>query len=509
MARIDNIQQWFNSMPLKKKVALLLVLLMATGSLFLFLSWSQRIDYQVLYSNLSDEDSGMIIQKLKEMRIPYRVTPGGIMVPSDKVYSLRLELAAQGLPQGGGVGFEIFDKRDFTMTDFVQKLNYQRALQGELSRTIKSLPEVELCRVHLAIPEKGLFTKEEDRPKASVFLKLRSGRRLSQSQIQGIVHLVSSSVDGLSPEDVTVVDSRGELLTAPKKDSLLALTQSQVEFQKAIERELEDRVVTILEPVVGRGKVKAKVSAQIDFTKIEKTEERYDPDSQVVRSEQKLIEKSSKTSPGGTPGVSSNIPGKTGVEFTTGSYSEKKTETVNYEISKVMSHTVLPPGEIKRLSVVALVDGTYAQEEGSKDKRYIPRTEEELKKFESMVKNAVGFVANRGDDVRVINMPFQEDSSQKEEVREKEKEIIPIIMTGVRYAVPFVALVFLFLFIIRPIIKALLTPQKPAVRELPRTVAELERQIEAQGISRPDIIEWARNNPQKAAQLIKGWIEER
>lgn len=509
MAAMNNIQQWFNSMPLKKKVALLLVLLMATGSLFLFFSWSQRIDYQVLYSNLSDEDSGMIIQKLKEMRVPYRVTAGGIMVPSDRVYSLRLELAAQGLPQGGGVGFEIFDKRDFTMTDFVQKLNYQRALQGELSRTIKSLPEVELCRVHLAIPEKGLFTKEDDRPKASVFLKLRPGRRLSQSQIQGIVHLVSSSVDGLSPDDVTVVDSRGELLTAPKKDSLVALTQSQIEFQQGIERELEERVVAILEPVVGRGKVRAKVSAQIDFTKTEKTEERYDPDSQVVRSEQKLVEKSSKTSPGGTPGVSSNVPGKTGVELTSSSYSEKKTETVNYEISKVMSHTVILPGEIKRLSVVALVDGTYTQTEGSKEKKYIPRTEEELKKFEAMVRNAVGFAESRGDDVRVINMPFQEDYSQKEESEVKEKEIMPVVLTGIRYTFPIVAVVLLFLFVIRPIIKTLFTPPRPVVRELPRTVAELERQMEEQGISRPDIIEWARNNPQKAAQLIRGWIEER
>ncbi|MCX7794681.1 MAG: flagellar basal-body MS-ring/collar protein FliF [Thermodesulfovibrionales bacterium] len=508
MASLNNIQQWLNSMPLKKKVMLGFILLMTAGSIILFLSWSQRVDYQVLYSNLSDEDSGMIIQKLKEMRVPYRVTPGGIMVPSDRVYSLRLELASQGLPQGGGVGFEIFDKRDFTMTDFVQKLNYQRALQGELSRTIRSLQEVEQCRVHLAIPEKGLFTREEERPKASVFLKLKPGRRLSHSQIQGIVHLVSSSVDGLSPDDVTVVDSRGELLTSPRKDTLISLTQNQIEFQQAVEKELEERVVAILEPVVGRGKVRAKASAQIDFTKTEKTEEIYDPDSQVVRSEQKHIERSSKTSPGGTPGVSSNIPGKTGADLTANSYSEKKSETVNYEINKIMSHTVILPGEIKRLSVVALVDGSYINSEGG-GKKYIPRTEEELKKFEAMVKNAVGFVAKRGDDVRVINMPFHEDYIQKEETEEPAREIMPVVITGFRYTLPLLALLLLFLLVIRPILKAILSPPVPVIKELPRTVAELERQMVQQGLSRPDIIEWARNNPQKAAQIIKGWIEER
>ncbi len=508
MPAIDNIREWFSTIPLKKRIALIGIILMGAGSIFLFISWSQRIDYQVLYSNLSDEDSGLIIQKLKELRIPYRVTPSGIMVPSDKVYSLRLELAAQGLPQGGGVGFEIFDKRDFTMTDFIQRLNYQRALQGELSRTIKSLQEVESCRVHLAIPEKGLFSKEEERPKASVFLRLKPGRTLSKSQIQGIVHLVSSSIEGLRPEDVTVVDSKGEMLTAPRRDELVALTQNQVEFRQHVEKDLEDRVISILEPVVGRGKVRAKVSAEIDFTRIEKTEEKYDPDSQVARSEQRTVEKSSRVAPGGVPGVSSNIPGKQTVETSSGSYSEKKTETVNYEISKVISHTVVSPGEIKRLTVVALVDGTYAGAQGSKERRYIPRTEEELKKFEAMVKNAVGFVATRGDDVRVINMPFQEEPP--EEAEEPSKDVMPVVITAVRYSIPLIALLLLFLFVIRPLIKTLTSPPPPKIRtELPKTVQELERAMELQGLSRPDIIEWARNNPQKAAQLIKGWIEER
>jgi flagellar M-ring protein FliF len=508
MPAIDNIKDWFGSMPLKKRIALIMVILLTAGSMFLFISWSQKVDYQVLYSNLSDEDSGLILQKLKELRIPYKVTGSGIMVPSDKVYSLRLELAGQGLPQGGGVGFEIFDKRDFTMTDFIQRLNYQRALQGELSRTIRSLQEVEACRVHLAIPEKGLFSKEGERPKASVFVKLKPGRRLSQSQIQGIVHLVASSIDGMSPDDVAVIDSRGELLTSPKRDDLLILTHNQIEFQQLVERNLEERIVSILEPVVGKGKARAKVSAQIDFTKVEKTEEKYDPESQVVRSEQKTVEKSTRSSPGGVPGVSSNIPGKEGTTISSGSYSEKKSETVNYEINKIVSHTLMSPGEIKRLTVAVLVDGTYAQAEGSKEKKYIPRTEEELKKIETMVKNAVGFVAERGDDVRVLNMPFEQGYYEKIEFEEPRREIVPVVITGVKYSVPLVALLLLFFLVIRPLIKTLTTPPVPKVG-LPKTVAELEKAMQLQAVKKPDLIEWARNNPQKAAQLIKGWIEER
>ncbi len=506
---IKKIQEWFNSLEPKKKVALLVVLAVSLGGIILFAFLSREMEYQVLYTNLSDEDSGQIIQKLKEMRVPYRVTSRGIMVPSDRVYSLRLELAALGLPQGGGVGFEIFDKRDFTMTDFVQRLNYQRALQGELARTIRSLQEVEFCRVHLAIPEKGLFAKEGERPKASVFLKLRPGRRLSQSQIQGIVHLVASSVDGLSPEDVTVVDSSGTLLSSPGRGELIALTQNQLEFQQTVEKTLEDRVVAILEPVVGKGKVRAKVSAQIDFTKIEKTEERYDPESQVARSEQKITEKTNRTAPGGIPGVASNIPGKTGTALSATSYSEKKSETVNYEISKTVSHTVVAPGEIKRLTVVALVDGTYIQAEGTKEKKYIPRTEEEMKRFEEMVKNAVGFVAERGDDVRVINMPFTEEPIMIEERPDVSKEIVPVVITVAKYSLPILGLILLFLFVIRPIIKAITTPVRRVEMKVPATVAEIEKAMELQGIRRPDILEWARKNPQKAAQLIKGWIEER
>jgi flagellar M-ring protein FliF len=192
-----DFSEQLKNLPMKKMVALLVVVALVMTAGILLVTWTQKADFQLLYSNLSEEDSGAIVQKLNELKIPYSTSGGGIMVPADKVYEVRIQLASQGLPQGGGVGFELFDKTSFTMTDFVQKLNYRRALQGELSRTIRSLAEVEQCRVHLAVPEKSLFMQKEDKPKASVLLKLRSGRKLSPGQVQGIVHLVSSSVEGI------------------------------------------------------------------------------------------------------------------------------------------------------------------------------------------------------------------------------------------------------------------------------------------------------------------------
>ncbi len=508
MAPLTNIAERLKLMSPKQKFALIVSVTLSLTAIILFITWINRADYQVLYSNLSEEDSSQIIQRLKELKVPYRVTPGGIMVPSNKVYSLRLQLAGEGLPQGGAVGFEIFDKTNFAMTDFLQKVNYQRALQGELARTIRSLSEVQQCRVHLSIPEKNLFS-EEERPKASVVVQLKPGRRLSQNQIQGIVHLVSSSVEGLDPADVTVIDSRGNLLTSSNGDSLIAATATQLEFQHLVEKHLEERIVNLLEPVVGKNKVKARVSVRIDFTKVETTEEKFDPDSQVVRSEQKRIEKSMKNTPGGVPGVKSNLPTR-GISKTSvvPGYSEKKNEVINYEISKIISHQINPPGKIERISAVVLVDGNYTTE-GEKGGKYIPRTEEELKKLEDIVKKAVGFDPERGDEVKVINMPFETGTPFEAETVPEEKEILPLVITVAKYALPVLALILLFLFVIRPLMKVLTMPQPPKLKmELPQRVEDVERMMLPEKPSREHILEWARKNPQKAAQLVKNWLEE-
>jgi len=506
-----DIVQQVRSLPMKKMVALLVVAAMVITAGILLVAWLQKADYQLLYANLSEEDAGAILQKLAEMKVPYATTAGGISVPADKVYELRLQLAGQGLPQGGGVGFELFDKTSFTMTDFVQKLNYRRALQGELSRTIRALSEVDQCRVHLAVPEKSLFMQKEERPKASVLLKLRAGRRLSSGQVQGIVHLVSSSVEGLDPRDVAVVNNTGEMLTSVV-DENFAASSGQLDYQRSYEKELEGRVIGMLEPVVGKGKVKARAAASIDFTKVEKTEEKYDPDSQVARSEQRNVEKSTSGTSGGVPGTASNLPGRpqTAAAPSTPGQTEKKNETVNYEISKTISHVVSPSSEVKRLSVVVLVDGTYAAAQGSADKKYTARGEEEMRQFEDMVKKAVGFTAERGDEVKVVNMPFE--VIPQEEAPEPSSgmtTIMPVVMTGSKFLIPLIGVVLLFLFVIKPLMKAVTTPAVRTTMALPSGTPELERLAPKELTSRDQLVDWAKKNPKDATNLIRGWIEEK
>ena len=314
MAAMDNILDNIKSISAGKMTAMFSIIVVSIASMLLLYSWIQKADYQVLYSNLSESDTGRIVEELRSKKVSYRIEPGGaVLVPGDKVYDLRLQLASQGLPQGAGVGFEIFDNTSFTTSEFVQKLNFKRALEGELTRTIQSLSGVQQSRVHLVIPDKSIFAFQESRPEstAAVFVTLEKGRRLSSSEVEGIVHLVSSSVEDLGPENITVIDNKGQLLTKPASDSGMSLSGSQMEYQHSYEQNIMSKIVSILEPVVGKGRVKSKISAQFDFTKSERTEEVYDPEGVVVRSEQKTTEKNTSGISGGrgVPGSASNLPG--------------------------------------------------------------------------------------------------------------------------------------------------------------------------------------------------------
>jgi len=508
---IETIKSW----PIKKKISLLVLTGVVLASLIFMFSWSQKPNYQMLYTNVSEGDSGLMIQKLKELKIPYKVEGGGILVPSEKVYELRLQLAALGLPQGGGIGFEIFDKTNFGTSDFVQKLNYRRALQGELSRTIQSLSEVESCRVHLAIPEKSIFTEKESKPSASVMVKLKPGKTLSQNQVQGMVHLISSSVEGLNLQDVTVIDHRGGMLTRSVQEESTQLSNNQLELQRSYEKEIEARVVNILEPIVGKEKVKAKASATLDFTRTEKTEEKYDPNGQVVRSEQKNQEKSISALTGGVPGTSSNLPNKKAPPIaSSGGTTQKTNEVTNYEVSKVVSRIISPSQELKRISVAVVVDGTYAGQQGSKAKKYLARNEEEIKRYEDLVKKAVGFSQDRGDEVKVVNMPFEVAS--QEDFSETGKDYGPILLSAAKYAGPMLAFLLIFIFILKPLTRELLSlstaSSKIPALTLPQTVSEIEKRIDSpqrKAITMEDDVRgWAKKNPDQAAHLIKDWTEE-
>ncbi len=514
MAAIDNIFKQISAWPAKKKTAVSALMIVTAAGMFLLYSWMQRVDYQLLYSNLSEDDAASIVQGLKEKRIPYRLESGGaVLVPSDKVYDVRLQLASEGLPHGGGVGFELFDKTNFTTTEFVQKLNYRRALEGELIRTIRSLSEVQQCRVHLVTPERSLFALQENQQQASaaVFVSLRPGRRLASTQVAGIVHLVSSSVEGLSPNNITIVDNKGELLTKPVDDAIGLLSNSQAEYQNSFEKDLVSKIVSLLEPVVGKDKVKAKVSATVDFKRSERTEERFDPEGVVVRSEQKSIEKSTSGTTGGVPGVASNLPGK-GVQQSASSQgqSQKQDETINYETSKTVTRVIDSPVTLKRLSIAILIDGILPSQQipADKAKQYTTHSEENVKYYEDLVKKAVGFTPERGDQISVAVMPFSGESAASEALPEAKKEYLPVVLTVLKYLVPLIVALLFFFIILKPLMKSIAAAPAETPR-MPYAQASVATEGQPKEINTErHVIEWANKNPQQAAGLIKNWLEE-
>ena len=511
----------FNQFTINQRFIILLALAGSIAGLVAVTLWTQQPDMQVLFANLAVDDASGIIDKLKDAKVPYETANGGttVLVPSAQVHDLRLEMAGQGLPHGGGVGYEIFDRTTMGMSDFVQKLNYRRALQGELARTITQMPEVERARVHLAIPERRLFATEQDRARASVVVSLRASQTLSKAQIQGVVHLVSSSVEGLQARDVTVVDGHGNLLSNTSSDESAGLSGTQMEYQRTLEKDIETRIQTMLERIVGVNKAVVRVSSVLDFRKIETTEERYDPNGQVVRSEQRGQENSSGVNgaSGGVPGVESNVPGGTEAEGgqTSSNNNQTKNETVNYEISRTVSRIVEPTGTIKKLSVAVLVDGTYEgggkAGEGGADqpKKYVPRSEEEMKRIEEIVKKAMGYSTERQDQVEVVSIQFGLGAEEPAGGVEATPDASKAWMPYVRYAVGGVLFFLIFFMVVRPLM-VMLVQSAPAAGggetpALPASVGRVEAAIS--GKQAGQILDMAKNNPANTAVVVKQWLK--
>lgn len=524
----NQIAAIFKGLPLTRKI---IFLLGVGGTAIFFVMVSLKVsspEFQPLYSNLTEEDSAIIINKLKGLKIPYKISDTGtsIMVPADKKHEVRLQLAGQGLPQGGSIGFEIFDKTNLGMTNFIQKLSYQRALQGELARTISSLTEVEHARVHLVIPEKSLFIEEQRKASASVMLQLKTGMQLHTSQIQGVVHLVASSVEGLNPKDVTVVDINGRILSGTEEDSISGgLTTSQLEFQRKLERDTEGRVQTMLEQVLGQNKAIVRVSVALDFQQVERTEESFDPNSSVVRSEHRATEKTSSTNStaSGTPGPTQGQQAVPGAP-TQLDNSDKRNETINYEISKITRRVIEPVGKIKSLSVAVLIDGIYKKEDDQE--KYIPRTEQEMGSLKRIVEKAVGFSKDRGDQVEVVNIPFNGYKSlyDKEFWGKAEKWGNIWVSMAKNYLPLLLLAVFFFLFFFRPFMRWLEKSRTPVLipKRLPKTVGELEAEVlttseakekELKTREESEIkgkaLTLAKENPDLAAQLTRRWLSEK
>ena len=515
----------FGALTLGQRLGVVVVLALAIATIPMLLLLGKEPELVVLFSQLDSEDTRAIIQELGKQGVTYEMGEGGnsIRVPAERVHELRLQLASAGLPESAGVGFEIFDRTGLGATPFTQQMNYRRALQGELARTISQISQVDRVRVHLVIPEKRLFSSEQKPAQAAVVLTLKRGSPLGGTQVQGIVHLVASSVEGLEPSQVTVVDNHGEVLSQNSADDDAQLTATQIETQRRVEHDLEQRVQTMLDQVLGRDKSVVRVTAPLEFRQVEITEESFDPNSQVVRSENRSQEKVTEKGAGaqGVPGVRSNVP--TELKATGGSgpkEAKRKNETLNYEVNRKVSRIIEPTGAIQRLSVAVLVDGTYEAAEGAdgqtenspNEQKYVARPEQEIQNLILIVKKAVGFSEERGDQIEMVNVPFDVPAVQEGE-EGMTAGLQGFLATWGGFIKP---VLFFFLgvmvlwFVIRPIALNLSKPSAAVVAlpqgSLPATVTEYEAQIFE--TPQEQAIKLAADNPGTAAQVIRTWIKE-
>jgi flagellar M-ring protein FliF len=518
-----------NLTPAQKIIAAVLVAGVLGAMIFLS-TLGGKTDYQVLYSGLSAEDAASVIAKLKEQRIEYQLSESGsaILVPAASVYETRLNLAAEGLPRGGGVGFELFDQTNLGTTDFVQKLNYQRAVQGELARTIRQFKQVRDARVHIATPKESVFVEDSKPPSASVSLTMAGQEKLAKEQIMAIVHLVASAVPGLASENITIVDTQGRLLFRKEGDESSMLSATQLEYQMKVENALRSKVESMLEEVVGANKALARVTVDMDFNKVDVTEENFDPDGQVVRSEQLLLEQEGGAEEGGgIPGVKGELAtfsqaGGAGGEQTEG--LRRRNITRNYEIARKTRHVQEAVGAVKRLSVAVMVDGVYEEGKGQDGKKtlvYKPRSAEELAHFAKMTENAIGFDPERGDKVEVVAMPFYLSAIVEPEPDPLEKWRSLLEHLAVPVVLLLVAVAFLF-FVVRPFLRMLSNQQLETQRQAEmaartaaapgaRGVAEEPEDLTLQPLGMTDkekIYKLAQSDPERAADLVRRWLRE-
>ena len=537
-AILGNLFEGYLKLPLVQKILFPLLIVASVAGIVFVSKWASQPDYAVLFSDLKQVDSATIVEKLKEKQVKYQIRGDGDIIavsPPEMVHELRLSLAAEGLPKGGTVGFEIFDNTNFGTTSFVEKLKFVRAIQGELERTISSLDSVSSAKVHITQPEKTVFMKNKIPTTASVMLKLNIGNGLSKEQIRGIVNLVSGSVEGLTPENVTIVDSTGKLLTSQDdiKDEF-DIDSERLNYQQSLEKAYSNRIEQMLMRVIGPEKVVAKVTAEIDFSSSQREEESYDPSGKVIRSEKSIEEGVGTSQRGGVPGVVSNLTRDTNLLAPQGigeENSNRAEKVKNYEISKSISKSISPKGKLIRLSV--LVDGTYkviapATDTTPEQKEFVPLGEDTMQRIESLVKSAVGYDPNRGDVVTVENIPFYETDDNFVKIMEKQ-ESQDLIFKAITKAVPIIFILLFFFVLVKPLIKFLITPTDAEIdlsRLLPSGLEELEQELEQEKakVKIPtfepavdlDQLEdllaensrLVKENPQQAALLIRYWLND-
>lgn len=437
------------------RIAMLVVaVVMLIGLISMIAVRGNAPDYGIVYGGLNEQEQAKIAQTLDALNVDYQVRSGGVYVPKNRIPELRLKIAGEGIVGSSTAGYEIFDSQSsFGTTSLVQNINARRALEGELARTINSLPSVASSRVHLVMPKKKLFSRERIEPTASVTVNIGT-RILNDEQVQSITHMVAASVPGLTPDNVTIIDNRGNMLSSGNKSQSNMMNMQQ-KVQRQVETEYEHSIKRMLEKVVGPNKANVKVTAELNFDSIEEESEIFDPEKQVVRSEQRSEDRmnATQTQPNQAAGASANIPGQEVGGGQAGSNEERQSaeETINYEISKTVRRHVHSGGAIKQLSVAVLVEGHYSNEDGIQ--KYVAYDENDIAKFETLVKTAIGYDEERGDLVEIIDMPFAQIEEETIEEPLFTKDDYFMIA---EYALIAIAIFLLIFMIIKPILKATL-----------------------------------------------------
>lgn len=544
---IANMQQRFSKLPQKNKMGILIGVPLLIAVLASMLMWANQTSYRVLFSGLNDQDGGAIVEALTQMKVPYEFNSSGtaILVPSDKVYDTRLALASQGLPKGSVSGFETMDNQKLGITQFQEQVNYQRALEGELVRSIQSISAVQSARVHLAIPKPSIFIREKQTPSASIVLNLFGSRTLSEAQINGIVHLVASSLPGMNPEDVSIVDQTGRLLTG-KTQLENGINPTQLAYTMQLEQNLSSRIVDILSPVFGSENVRATVTANMDYSSSERTDEIYKPNTDAtqaaIRSQQTSESNDgSSNNPQGVPGVMANTPpGEAAANIGQNpqqalannnagaqtNNSSRKDSTINYEVDKSVQYTKSQVGRIERLSAAVVVNfKTITDPKG--ESRQVPLTPEEITQLDSLVKQAIGFNEARGDAVNVVNQAFTKPEEESIPIWAQPDTMDLAKSLGLPLGVALIAAILVF-GLFRPMLKPaepqlfedgpellpgqrtpLLTSQVGGDNDM-ELLEQLQREGTLPGMNRQEKLEklreLAKEHPQIVASIVKNWV---
>lgn len=560
-ALLERLQQQLRGNPL---IAILIGGAAMIAIVVALLMWAREPEYRVLYSNLSEADGGRIINELDTRGVPYRFSEGGtaLLVPGDSVHGLRLQLAEQGLPRGGNVGFELMDSQAFGASQFAEQVNFQRGLEGELSRSIESLGPVSRARVHLALARDSVFVRDREPAKASVIVTLEPGRVIGDGQVNAIIHMVSSSVADLAAENVTVVDHGGRMLSMPNNQGR-GLDATQLDYIAEVERSFQQRIENILVPILGRERVSAQVAAQIDFSRREETNERYGPNQPpneaAVRSRQySLSYNGDDDLAQGIPGALSNTP--PGVapspidqpteendedegqdaeaqQEPSGTNNLRQDDVVNYEVDRNIQHIQHRQGQVTRLSAAVVVDYREERDENGEWQR-VALSDAEIAQIESLVRQAIGFSQARGDDIEVVNSPFTRDVEEFEELEWwQSPEVHALALTIGRYLLVALGILLGYLLILRPLIKR--HTERPVLATTPGTGLQVrvgddtpasEGELEAAGDEdealRPyqkpkrkrrssayedhlaELRELAQEDPRMIAMIVRSWMNK-